>query len=363
MWDDDEAVLEIPVTDAGTVLTLTEADAVATTLTVGELRAAFRAEGLLLLLDVEGDDELEDAEDIEEALGAADAELSDPEQDLIDENLFAPHPVQIAVFSHRGPFAGRMLAQLNRVAVDHMESGAWSLVRFASEESTTAGIGSAAEMPVIELNRVAGGGDWFEITTPGGLHLFWPDAQRATEPVLDLDAITVPETQAICRALLSDGDGSREELIELAAHSVLDVDAAHRALRPEALGGIVGLRAREEAFLAAFGLPAELIAGAFEEPHLPVRRFERTGWARAIGDTLVGGLGEMTPLTRRDRPFARLGAALRSKPLIAAALSVAELSGGILLSRRAGAGRFFGILLISDAIGDLIIAEVRRRRR
>ncbi|MGM7697533.1 hypothetical protein [Microbacterium sp. A84] len=390
-WDDSqqEAVVTIPVTDAGRVLTLTAEDTIATTLTVPQLRKEFADAGLTLWMqsgDDSDDDECcgegccradADGDLVEPA--AAEALVADPvEEASLDESAFDAPPVHISVFSHRGPFAGRMIAQLNGLEVQHVESGSWSLLRFESDDSTNAGIATKSEMPVIELNRVDDAGDWFEVTTNGGVHQFWPGAERHTVPVLDLDAITVPETAEICRRLISDGDGSRDELAEVATHSRVDVSAAHRALQPEALGGVVGMRARQEAFLAAFGIPADLIAAAFDDADpaqtdlaqtdlavtdLAVQRFEPTSWGTAILETLIDGIPAMTPLTRRDRPLARMADALRRNPALAAALSVSELALGVAASRRRGFGRFLGILLIIDAVADLVICVVRARRR
>lgn len=369
-WDESaqEAVVTIPVTDDAHVLTLTDDDHVATTLTAARLREIFADAGLTLWLHVDGSPDEDDADPLDWFDAAADDEEEggdeeDDEVDPFDDAEFEADPLQIAVFSHRGPFAARMVAQLNGWDVVHIESGAWSLLRAESGDPADAGIVSKEEMPVIELNRVADGGSWFEITTPGGAHMFWPDAERGTVPVLDLDAVAVPETAEICRRLLTDGEGSRDELAAVAAHSRLDVDAAHRALQPESLGGVVGERARFEAFLAAFGIPSGLIAAAFDDDHgLDVQRFAPEGWGPLIGEVLVDGMPAMTPLTRRERPFARFVRGLRRRPSLAAALSVAELTIGVAATRRRGVSRFVGILLIIDAIGDLVLGVVRARR-
>ncbi|MGL3149684.1 hypothetical protein ACSS7Z_04920 [Microbacterium sp. A82] len=365
-----EAVVAIPITDAGFVLTLTDQDVIATTLTAGELRTAFADAGLTLWLQDSDDGCCDDG-------GCDDGGCDDSEADaLVTESFdeasdisaeFDAAPVRISVFSHRGPSAARLIAQVNGLDVEYIESGSWSLLRFESEDPTNAGVAAKAELPVIELNRVDDGGDWFEVTTNGGVHQFWPDAERHTVPVMDLEALTVPETAEICRRLLSDGDGSRDELVQIAAHSRLDVAGAHRALQPEALDGVVGTRARQEAFLAAFGVPADLIAAVFDEAgssdtDLEVLRFGPDGWGSTLGEILVDGMSGFTPLTRRDRPLARVAGALRRNRLLAAALSIGELALGVAASRRRGFSRFVGILLIVDAIADLAIGVVRARR-
>lgn len=379
-WDDSqqEAVIIVPVTDNGTVLALTEADAVEASLTTARLRQEFADAGLTLWLHTDdgccddcgggstGDGTAGDGAEgdgIADDVASVALDSQAPSDEGIDLSAFEADPVKVAVFSHRGPFAARVIAQMNGLEVEHIESGSWSLARLESTELTTAGVATKAEMPVVEMNRVHGGGDWFEVTTSGGVHQFWPDAERGTVPVLDLDAITVPETAEICRRLLSEGDGSRDELAVVAAHSRLDVAAAHRALQPEALGGVVGARARREAFLAAFGIPADLIAAAFDETALDVQRFEPAGWGTMVAETLVDGMPAMTSLTRRDRPLARMATGLRRRPLIAAAVSVSELALGIAASRYRGVGRVVGVMLIIDAVVDLGIGVVRMRRR
>lgn len=365
-----EAVVTIPVTDTGQVLTLTDDDAVDTTLTVQQLRDAFTAAGLTLWLqsgDGCCDDGCRDADAGVEsgAVGTGDSEEPDALRgSLFDPASFDAPPVRISVFSHRGPFAGRIVAQLNGLHVDHVESGSWSLLRFLSEDPTSVGVATKAELPVIELNRVDGGGDWLEVTTNGGVHHFWPGAERHTVPVLDLDTITVPETAEICRRLLSDGDGSRDELAEVAVHSRVDVAGAHRALQPEALGGVVGANERHRAFLAAFGIPDDLIDAALEdETALAVQGFAPTGWPAVLRETMIDGVSAMTPLTRRDRPLARLLTAIRRRPMFGAALSVAEFALGLAASRSRGVGRVLGILMIVDAVIDLMIVSARLRRR
>lgn len=357
--EQQEAVVQIPMTDAGTVLTLTAEDTVETVLTGAELRAEFADAGLNLWLH--GDGGCCDDEHLAEEDTASDLAVEADSEPVVYD---AP-PVRVSVFSHRGPFAGRALAQMYGVEVEHLESGSWSLLRFESEDPTSAGIASGAEMPVIELNRVDGGGDWFEVTTKGGAHHFWPDAERGTVPVLDLDAITVPETAEICRRLIS--DSSHEELVAVAAESRLDVVAAHRALQPEVLGGVAGEQARQAAFLAAFGIPTDLIDAALDEAgpateRLTRQRFTRLGWGAFVGESLIDGVSAMTPLTRRSRPLARLMQALRRRPMLAAALSVGELTVGVAASRRPGLARVVGILLMIDAVADLVIGTVRARR-
>ncbi|MFK3676109.1 hypothetical protein ACI2IP_00170 [Microbacterium sp. NPDC090218] len=362
-WGDrEEAVLAVPVTDDGHVLTLTEEDGIASTLTAGELRAAFREQGLVLWLDVEVDpaDDAGEAEDVA-------AEDEPDADDAIDPSLFAFPSVQVSAFSHRGPGVARILASMRRMAVDHQESGEWSLQQFVTADPTGEWVTSKAELPVIELNRIDSGA-WIEVTAgKGGPIPFWTDAERDTRPVLDIEAIRVPETAEICRRLLAEGDGSRDELLEIAAAVTLDVDAAHRALMPEALGGVVGSEARQRAFLAAFGVAPDLIDAAYGDGIVGAgRRFLPVKPWTALRETAIAGFGELTPLTRRGRPFARISEAIRRRPAVGLALSLAEFTAGTwLTSRVRGRGRFLGVLLVIDALIDLAIwiARIRRSRQ
>lgn len=382
-WSDDqEAVVEIAVTDEANVLTLSEQDTIETTLAAADLRAAFEAKGMTLWLSV--DDDLDDVDDAE-SWGADALESDEPvdpdEADFdvaeldaaAEEQLDAP-PVRVAAFSHRGPLGARLLAESTGVVVDYVESGSWSLWRYATTEPTDVLPPTKDEAPVIELNVVDGVADWIDVRLPGlgGFAVpFWPQAERDTQTVIDLDTITVPETREVYRRLIVEGDGTRDELTEIAARVPLDVETAHRALTPETLDGVIGSAARVRAFLEAFGVPDALIELALTESDASAadgthrhQRIEPQGWARGIGEAIVGGYGETLPLTRRGRWDARLSRGLRANPLLAAALSVGELALGVFsTSRLRGGWKSIGILLIIDAVGDLIVSAVRRKRR
>ncbi|HWV48562.1 MAG TPA: hypothetical protein VN035_03820, partial [Microbacterium sp.] len=323
-WDDRaEAVLAIPLTDDDAVLTLTGDDTVATTLTVDALRAAFADAGLTLHLDADAP-----GGEIPPGFEEFEAEFAGEPDDELDEvgaDLFEPTPVQVAAFSHRGPAVARLLAEANRTTVAHIEAGEWSVQRFRTADPTAGWVSSRAELPVIEVNRTDAGDTWIEVTAGSGTVPFWPDAERDTQPVLDIDAIRVPETAEVYRRLLTEGDGGRDELIELATLTRLDVDAAHRALIAESLGGVGGTQERRRAFLLAFGIPDALIAQAFDGADAPgVRRFEPVGWPSAVWSTLVAGVGELTPLTRRNTFFPRAAAAIRRRPALGLAISTGE---------------------------------------
>lgn len=361
-WDDHSAaLLAIPVTDDGQVLTLTEEDRIASTLSAADLREAFRAQGLTLWLEAEAD--LDDDGLVEDPAALEDEEILEDEEDA-DTSPFALPTVQVCAFSHRGPAVARLLSSIRRMVVDHQESGEWSLQQFETSEPTGDWTTSRSELPVIELNRVDSDA-WIEVTAPkGGPIPFWVDAERGTRPVLDIEAIRIPETAEICRRLLTEGDGSRDELLELAAMVRLDVDAAHRALMPEPLGGVVGAEARQRAFLAAFGIAPDLIEAAFGgQTARPSRRFLPLGPWATVRETAIAGVGEFTALTRRDRPLARLGDAIRRRPVVGIALSLAEFTAGMwLTSRTRGGGRSFGVLLVVDALIDVAIWITRIRR-
>lgn len=376
-WEDgQEAVLAIPVTDDSHVLTLSEQDGITSSLTTGDLKEEFRAQGLVLWLDAEVDAEVDAdlaADGNAEHLADAEAVLADREptdletDDSIDPEMFAVRAVQVAVFSHRGPGVARILASLHRTTVSHRESGDWSLQQFETSESIGDWVMSQAELPVIKLNRTDHGA-WFEVTTAeGGPVPFWTDAERDTVPVLDIGAIRVPETAEIYRRLLTEGDGSRDELVEVAAVVNLDVDAAHRALMPEALGGVAGMAPRQRAFLAAFGIALDLIDAATNVENAGAERhFLPVGPWASLREMTIAGFGELTPLTRRGRPIARIGDAIRRNPAAGLALALGEFSFGALLTWRSrGAGRFFGVLIVVDALIDAAIwvTRIRRGRR
>ncbi|WP_175985832.1 hypothetical protein [Microbacterium tenebrionis] len=369
-WGDaDEAVLLIPVTDDDQVLTLTDEDTIATELTIGSLRDAFADAGLNLWIDggesVDFDEfEAEFTADEESAVEHVDEDLPDEDEDDLDPELFEPQPVDVAAFSHRGPVAARFLAEVNGTDVVHAESGTWSLQRFRTTEPTGAWPSSAAELPLIELNRTGDGGSWIEVTARANETVpFWTDAERDTLPVLDIASIAVPETAEVYRRLLAEGDGTRDELEVLGARGVVDVDAAHRALVAESLGGVVGSEARLRAFLAAFRIPAGLIDSALSA-QIPVgQRFAPSGWIAAIGESFLSGIGESTPLTRRETPWARVVRFVRARPAVGLAVGAAELVSGAVLARRRGVGRVAGILLIVDAVADLVIWAMRLSRR
>lgn len=364
-----EAVVAIPVTDDRRVLTLTEDDGIASTLTTGALRRAFQERGLHLWLDAD----IDQAEDIEGSVaeegdgGGSDGVRSDAEAEVssdIDAGLFRAPTVRVSVFSHRGPAIARILASVRGMPVDHRESGDWSLQQFETAEPTADWVSTRAELPLIELSR-SDSAAWFDVAAGStGPVPLWPEAERDTRAVLDIEAIRVPETAEVYRRLLTEGDGSRDELLGIAADVPLDVDAAHRALMPESLGGVIGAEARLRAFVAAFGVAQELIDVAITgDGAAPERRFLPTGWWPTLREIAIAGIGELTPLTRRGRPLARAGDALRRRPALGLALTLSELGAGVwAASRRRGAGRWLGVLLIVDALIDAAIWIVRRRR-
>ncbi|WP_243224728.1 hypothetical protein [Microbacterium sp. CIAB417] len=368
-WDlQDAGDLAIALTDDGRVLTLSAQDAIETSMTAAALREAFADAGLNLWIDADDaplDDGFEEFEAEFDGTTAVEADEEDDEDEVdIDLSSFDPVPVRVAAFSHRGPAVARLLAEANRTPVDHLESGVWSLQRFRTAEPTAGWVSSKAELPVIEVNRTDDGGGWIEVTAGSGAVPFWPDAERDTQPVLDLDAITVAETAEVYRRLLTEGDGTRDELVGIAAHTRVDVDAAHRALIAESLGGVIGEEQRRDAFLAAFGIPQDLIESAFDETDPGARRFEPAGWWRAVGETLVAGVGEMAPLTRRNTPWQRLAGAVRRRPVLGLVIGVGEFVLGLWAARRfRGVARGLGILAMLDALGDAAVVITRLRRR
>lgn len=346
-------MLSVPLTDDGAVLTLSPQDTIETALSMDDLEAALAEEGLVLATD----------DGFLETSAAVDEGEPEPRSEIATASFELP-TVQVSVFSHRGPAVARILASVGRMTVDHRESGEWSLQQFETSEPSGGWTTSAADHPVIELNR-ADAAVWFEVTAAGRRPVaFWPDEERDTRPVLDVEAIRVPETAEIYRRLLTEGYGSRDELQEIADTVRVDVDAAHRAVIPEALGGVVGAEDRQRAFLAAFGVAPDLIDVVFGGAAAPAgRRFTPMRWWPLVRETVIAGVGEFTPLTRRSRPLARWGDAVRRRPLWGLALALGEFAVGVALtSRGRGAARPLGVLLVIDAVIDGVIWITRIRR-
>lgn len=383
--DDEEAVLLVPVTDEGAVVALGDDDRLRFDLTAAHLRELFTAEGLTLWL-ASVDDDLVDAADLDEIddlslemldeeeltaalLGAELDSVTADEARARDEIAaleqdFAVEPVAVAEFSHRGVLAARATAQLAGAEVAYREDGVWSLLQYRTTESVLTV--PADDGVVIALNVPAQGAAWVEIGTSTESVPFWPNIDRDTRPVLDVEAIAVPEIAELYRRMLSEADGSRDELAALGLGRALDITAAHRACMPESVGGVIGADARLRAFVLAFGVPESLVDVALgaADGDASVQRFAPRGWLPLIGDVFIGGLGEATSLTRRNRPLARFTRALNTRPLLGAALSTAELTAGVALVRgRSRLARVAGAFIIIDAVVDLVIWTVRMRRR
>lgn len=380
----EESVLLIPITEDGAVVAADAEGVLRFDLSAERLRELFAAEGLTLWLDhPDGLDELD--ADLDEEFGEAFEDLDDDvldgtartddpagfgmpgDADDLPDDVFEVEPVRVAEFSRRGPWAARIIAQLLRTEVAYAEEGTWSLYRYDTDRPHMVLTGGPADGAVVEINIPHDGDAWVEVTTPGGrTGMFWPNAERSTRAVLDVDGIGTPATAEVYRRVLTELDGTLDELRELSVGVRIDVDLAHRACMPESVGGIAGEQARLHSFAEAFGVPAELVARglAAEADDDATHRFAPRGWLPLAGDILVGGVSEMTPLTRRGRPLARLARALRERPLLGAAVSTGELAAGLAMTRsRSRFGRVLGVLAIVDAIGDLVIWAVRMRRR
>lgn len=365
-FDGDEAVFLIPVTESGHVVALDDDGRLRFDLSALALQRLFESAALTLHLTV-SDDALEEVDqELDEEFGAAFEQLDDPaaaSEDLggfgmsdSDEDVdFGVTPVRVAEFSRRGPWGARITAQMAGVDVEYLEVGTWSLYRYATDQPHMALSGGSADEPIIELNLPEHGEAWVEVTAGGRTGMFWPNIERLTQPVLDIDAIAVPESGDVYRRMLLEADGTSEELRELALGEGVDVEAALRACAPEALGGVVGELERIRAFVAAFGVPASLVSAAVEDDAAG-RRFTPRGWPRTVADLAVAGIGETTPLTRRDRPLPRFARFLRKRPALGAAISVTELAAGIAASRtRSPLVRGLGVLMVVDALIDLAI--------
>ena len=365
-FDGDEAVFLIPVTESGHVVALDDDDRLRFDLSALELQRLFEAAALTLHLDLP-DDALEEVDqELDEEFGAAFEQLDDPAAasedlggfgmpDADDDIDFDLAPVRVAEFSRRGPWGARITAQVTGVDVDYLEDGTWSLYRYATDQPHMALSSGRADEPIIELNVPQHGDAWVEVTAGGRTGMFWPNIERLTQPVLDIDAISVPESADVYRRMLLEADGTTEELQGLGLGEAVDVEAATRACAPEALGGTAGELDRVRAFVAAFGVPKALIVAGVDEKTAG-RRFTPRGWPRTVADLAVAGIGETTSLTRRERPLPRAARFVRERPAIGAAISAAELAAGVAAGRtRSPLVRGLGVLMIVDAVIDLAI--------
>ncbi|GAA2901561.1 hypothetical protein [Microbacterium esteraromaticum] len=367
-FDGDESVFLIPVTESGHIVALDGDDRLRFELSTLALQQRFEAAGLTLHLGM-SDDAIEEVDqELDEEFGAAFEQLDDPaaaSDDLggfgmpdwgdSDDDAFAMQPVRVAEFSRRGPWGARITAQMTGAEVDYLEAGTWSLYRYATDQPHMAVSGGGADEPIIEVNLPQHGEAWVEVSVRGRTGMFWPNIERLTQPVLDLDAITVPESADVYRRMMLEADGADEELRGLGMGEQIDLETARRACAPEALGGTSGELERVRAFVSAFGVPAALISAGVDDVAAG-RRFTPRGWPRTVADLAVGGIGEITALTSRERPLPRAARFLRKRPGIAAALSVAELAVGLATSRaRSPLVRGLGVLVIIDAALDLVI--------
>lgn len=373
-FDGEEAVFLLPVTEGGDVVALDADDRLRFDLSAVALQRLFRDAGLTLHLGMP-DDALEEVDqELDEQFGAAFEQLDDPAAasedlggfgmpDIEGDEGFSIDPVRVAEFSHRGPWGARITAQLTGADVDYLEAGSWSLYRYATGRAHMAVSGGGADHPIIEVNLPRHGEAWVEVTAGGRTGMFWPNIERLTQTVIDLEEITVPESAEVYRRILLEADGVNEELRGLALGDQLDIDAALRACAPEALGGTTGELDRIRGFVAAFGIPSSLIAAGIDD-EAAGRRFAPRGWMRTLLDLVVGGIGETTALTRRERPLHRAARFLHKRPAVGVALSAAELTAGVAASgSRAPLVRGLGVLMIIDAFIDLAIWLRRRTSR
>lgn len=379
-WDgQEEAVVLVPVTDDGQVVTLDGDDRLAFDLSVERLRELFTGAGLTLWLqsprDLDDEDELLDLDEavlagLEEDFALAPDDDDDGE---FIEDDFIVEPVQVAEFSHRGPLTARLAAQLHETEVEYRERGDWSLMTYRTGEASSVVTAGGADGVVIVLNIPHAGAPWIEVTDAGGeTSWFWPNIERDTRPVLDVESIAVPEIADLYRRMLSEADGSLDELAAVDLGADVDLASAYRACAPEAVGGLVGETARLRTFLTALGVPAELVDIALATDaddsaaasDTTLRRFTANGWPALARDVFVGGLGEALSLTSRDRPIARFTRAINRRPLLGAAISTVELTAGAAMTRsRSRLTRVLGVFVIVDAVVDLAIWVTRARQR
>lgn len=372
--DGGEAVFLIPVTERGAVVSLDADDRLRFDLSALALQQMFDDAGLTLQFGA-SDDALEEVDqELDEQFGAAFEQLDDPAAasedlggfgmpDSVDDTGFAVQPVTVAEFSRRGPWGARITAQIIGADVEYVETETWSLYRYATGGMHLAVSSGRADHPIIEVNLPEHGEAWIEVTADGRTGMFWPNIERFTQPLLDVDTIAVPQSAELYRRMLLEADGTGDELRGLRLGVALDIDAAVRACAPEALGGTVGELERIRAFVAAFGVPASLVAAGIDGNGAG-QRYAPRGWPRTVIDLAVGGVAELTALTRRERPLARAARFLGERPALGAAISVAELTTGAAAARsRSAATRGIGVLMVCDAIFDLAIWVRRSRER
>lgn len=373
-FDGEALTVLLPVTEGGDIVALDAGGRLRFDLSESGLVVLFAAENLTLHLGY-AEDGLGDVDAaLDEEFGEAFEQLDEPTDEPDElagfgmpeggDELFEAEPVRVAEFSRRAPWAARLTAQLLDTDVDYLEVGTWSVYRYRTERVHGAISGGRADGPIIEVNVPQHGDAWVEVTSPRGRSaMFWPNAEQHTRPVLDIDAIETPESAELYRRMLVEADGTREELAELGMRGAIDADIAQRACMPESLGGIVGADARLSAFVGAFGVPESLVSAGLAEAGAG-RRFMPRGWLPMIGSVLMGGVAEVTPLTRRGTLLSRASRVLRKRPMLQGALGVGELAAGVALSRsRSGLGRGLGILLVIDALADLVILWARLFRR
>ena len=143
--DEEEAVVLIPVSDDGQVVTLDSDDRLAFDLTVERLRELFTAAGLTLWLQSPRDlDDEEELSDLDEELIAEleeefERQADDDDEDETPDDLFAAEPVRVAEFSHRGPLAARLAAQMHDTEVAYRERGDWSMMTYRTGEAGSGG--------------------------------------------------------------------------------------------------------------------------------------------------------------------------------------------------------------------------------
>jgi hypothetical protein len=255
--------------------------------------------------------------------------------------------------------------------VDYRERGDWSLLQYRTAEAHSVVTGDGADAVVIVLNVPHRGDAWIEVaSTNGDTSWFWPNIERDTRPVLDVESIAVPKIADLYRRMLSEADGSLDELAALDLGADVDLATAYRACAPEAVGGIQGRDARLRAFITALGAPDELVDIALgaddtaDADDRTARRFGARGWPALAKDVFVAGLGEALSLTKRDRPLARFTRALNRRPALGMAISTAELTAGAAMTRsRSRLVRVVGVFVVIDAVVDLAIWVARWRLR
>lgn len=344
-----------------------------------ELNAAL-GHSVEIWADPDGCEDLEDLEDDDAPIDEFDdTGYAMPE---VDPGLFAQEPPRrVLLFSRRGISNGLLLTWL--LGTDRIEAGIrddWSVFRFLDHVNCATPEASRRELPSIHVSHVEGEVDgWAFVTVSapdgqGGVseHTVFPTSAAHMRAVLPPDTLR-EAARRVLSVLVNDHLAHDSSANELAAAPGLHVDpvALHAALAPQFPGDTMK---RLETLLASLQIPADLVGSALHGEDLPgARTYTRRPVLPNLWQIALDGAAGAGALGGRKGAYRRFDDALRQRPALALALSVAEAVGGLALivrgASRPGRRRLLPIaaggLLVSDAALDVAItrARVRARRR